>query len=286
MQFITKTQCFRGSWRDTAQALYKLPLTFCVTFMLLLIVSYTVDRSPMASFSRKIAYHGFLCLTTLLTLVVSANLAIRVSRYTLLGETRGTAKGSLQRYLLLPLITCCGVGILVPFALFLGFMLIYLLHSFGIANDASTALFVGGASIAFFFGGVGYVWVRLSLLYPHIAAGGKLDWRDAWYDSQDHFWEMLAMFICTTLPITIVSTVLEIYLPHVFAKLGSAGLLHDIWMFFAIVLHLVNLALCAACSTWIYRRFAKELQLPGSRPKSPRLRGPANLHERVKQAAS
>jgi hypothetical protein len=130
-----------------------------------------------------------------------------------------------------------------------------------------------------------FVRVRLILFYTNTAAGGDIQWRTAWYDTQGHFWAMLAFFILILLPFTIVSGLIVIYLPHVFKNLNADGLPHDLWILVCAIIHVIAAVANAACSTWLYRRFARGLQLPMSRQKLPPApRGPANLHQRIKQA--
>jgi len=112
---------------------------------------------------------------------------------------------------------------------------------------------------------VGAIWVfigvRLSLLYPSLAIGGRFALGAAWRDSRGHFWNVLGVSCVTALPLIACGVVALI-------GLGIAGVTPETvrtpaWFtVLAIGQSVVNIAFALLTSTalaWLYRRYANEL---------------------------
>ncbi|PTB22691.1 hypothetical protein C9I57_02730 [Trinickia symbiotica] len=103
-----------------------------------------------------------------------------------------------------------------------------------------------------------FVCARFSLLFCHVASGGKIRWRAAWHDTRGHCWRIVTSQFLTGLPVPLaivvaffmarfwVVTLAPESLPYVFS-LGQSLML------------VIALIVGAACSCWLYRRFAATL---------------------------
>jgi hypothetical protein len=103
--------------------------------------------------------------------------------------------------------------------------------------------------------GVSFVSARLSLLFPHTAAGGRIQWRAAWEDTRGHFWFISTAAVLAILPIVGIATVLTV----IAEMLGTAGAIGSLTLGLMVVQSVGTLlytATGATCSVWLYRKFA------------------------------
>jgi MFS family permease len=265
MQFTTLTECFKGSWRDTGRALLNMPQLIVVIFLLMLAEEYARDsvQSTMAaavSHSDKAVFALMMFAATLLAMIVGAILSVRIIRYALFGETRYSRDGSLRRYLLLSLMAAGGFVIFAIFIVLALVALNVLVEIGNVSDHARHRVFIVFAVIGVLAlcGGL-FLWVRLSLLFPHTAAGGQISWRSAWQATRSKFWAMLSLFILTTLPIVIISAALNFTSRHA-GNFISGRLMHSILILLSAGASLLTTIIAAACSAWIYRLYATEMR--------------------------
>jgi len=267
MQSITLSECFRGAWRDTGRALQKMPLLILVIFVLLLAAECFRDRLQISSqlsaeSSSKVVFGLFSFGIAILSAIVASILSVKVIRYSLFGDTPPNGDGALRRYLLLLLITTVGfiVFLLAAVAVIVG--LIFAMKRGGFAHGSTRQMLTISALIYALAICAGiFVCGRLSLLFPHAAAGGKLLWRHAWQDTRGHFWVVIATFFLTTLPIMIVSGSLGFLRLYAVTHFDASGLTYDIAAFLSSAATVLSVVTAGACSAWVYRRFARELHL-------------------------
>jgi len=267
MQPLTLTDCFKGAWRDTGRVLLKMPVLIFVVFALMLVTECIRDRLQIAAhpaldadaMSRgRSAFGAFI-----LTAIVSAILSVRVIRYALFGDASRSRDGALGRYILLMLIAFGGILAFLLALIVAAAVLIHTVKSSGAIRDLSYGVLGSyGAVYLLALCLIAFVWTRLSLLFPHTAAGGKIRWRSAWQDTRGHFWVMIVTFGLTILPIMIVSVVLGYVRLYALRQLDVSGLTYDIATFLSTAATVLSMITGAACSAWVYRRFATALQQP------------------------
>jgi len=266
------TECFKGAWRDTGRTLLKMPVLIFVIFALMLATECIRDRLQIASQPAldagamspgKSVLVLFSFGMFILTMVVSSILSVRVIRYSLFGDTPRSRDGALGRYMTLLLIAFGGILVFVLALVFATAVLIHAMKSGGATRDLKYGVLITyGVVYLLALCLIIFVWTRLSLLFPHTAAGGKIRWRSAWQDTRGHFWVMIATFGLTTLPIMIVSVVLAYVRLYALRQLDVSGLTYDISTFLSTAATVLSMVTAATCSAWVYRRFAAELQQP------------------------
>ncbi|MFM0158550.1 MULTISPECIES: hypothetical protein [Paraburkholderia] len=102
-----------------------------------------------------------------------------------------------------------------------------------------------------------YVTARSALLFPHIASGGKIEWRAAWRDTRGHFFAVAFIYgAASTLPTYVVAN-------YIIQYISSTRM--DIFLVFpaqASIKFILNLLGISALA-WIYLKFANDvLRLP------------------------
>jgi hypothetical protein len=276
MQDITLSQCLRGAWRDAASALRHMPTLFLLAFVLVLatgVAGYQVQLSAPASASSLTSITNgsaglgnslkSLGLTFLQSLVIAV-LAVQVIRFAMtLGVEPGASSSStpsthlwdagFRRYFLLCIVLVAAyVGATAAVVIaWIGLRLA------GLSSGTSTAAAATLGVLAVC--GMSYVSARLALLFPHTAAGGRLQWRAAWEDSRGHFWAISTTAVVAILPIVAIATVFTV-IAEMLATAGSIGSLTVGLLVVQSVVTLLYTATTATCSVWLYRRFGAVLR--------------------------
>ncbi|WP_031359538.1 hypothetical protein [Caballeronia sordidicola] len=284
MEDITLRQCLKGAWRDAASAVRHMPIVFLVAFVAVLATGtagYKAQFSGMAAsgaltaMTSSSAGHsdGFtqglisLGITFVQTLVLAV-LAVFVVRFAMKLSAEPVAASAtptpilpatrlwdagIRRYFLLCVALIAGyVGAtLAVMIVWIGLRLAGLSSGTSMAATATLAVLV--------VCGVSYVSARLSLLFPHTAAGGRIQWRAAWEDSRGHFWFIATAALLAILPIVGIATVLTV-VAEMLAAAGSIGSLTLGLMIVQSVGTLLYTATGATCSVWLYRKFAAILR--------------------------
>lgn len=255
MEPVTFNQCVRGAWKSARSTTFERPVVALILFVALLLTSYMQAKTnvELGADPSQAANTGLALIGALATLVKSCviiDVFLFVARHTLLGATatHGFAfiDKAFWRYVGASLLIVLGIlAAVVALSLFVVF-------AFGsrptwwwpMAVIALAAWLIG---------------VRLSLVFAHIAIGHEIQWRAAWQDSRGHFWSITLTYLVAMLPLIAVALVLAVvYLlavQHMISAAHHAQLIAlgvAVWTYAASSLH-------AACSAWLYRRYAMRL---------------------------
>ncbi|WP_158941186.1 hypothetical protein [Burkholderia sp. S171] len=281
MEDITLRQCLKGAWRDAASAVRHMPIVFLVAFVAVLATGTAgykaqfpgleASGSTLTAMTSSSAGHaagftqGLISLgVTFIQTLILAVLAVFVVRFAmkLSAEPVGASATSvpvppatrlwdagIRRYFLLCIALIAGyVGAMLAVAIvWIGLRLAGLSSGTSMAATATLAVLA--------VCGVSYVSARLSLLFPHTAAGGRIQWRAAWEDTRGHFWFITTAAVLAILPIVGIATVLTV-IAEMLATTGSAGSLTMGLLVVQSVGTLLYTATGATCSVWLYRKFA------------------------------
>jgi hypothetical protein len=290
MEDITLRQCLKGAWRDAASALRHMPIVFVLAFVAVLATG-TVGYK--AQFSEAAAAGGSLSATssssaghaaginqglislgvTLVQTLVLAVMAVLVIRFAMkLNAEPGAASAvpvvpatsatppaarfgvaGFRRYFLLCIALLAGyvAATLAVIVVWIGLRLSGLSSGTSMAAAATLAVLV--------ICGVSYVSARLSLLFPHTAAGGRIQWRAAWEDTRGHFWFITTAAVLAILPIIAIATVLTM-IAEMLATGGSIGSLTMGLMLVQSVGTVLYTATGATCSVWLYKKYGAILR--------------------------
>jgi hypothetical protein len=285
MEDITLRQCLKGAWRDAASAVRHMPIVFLVAFVAVLATGtagYKAQFPDMAAAGGSLsamtsssaghasaATQGLVSLgVTFVQTLVLAVLAVFVVRFAIKLHAEPGAVSArpapaappirlwdagVRRYFLLCIALIAGyVGAtLAVLIAWIGLRLA------GMSSGTSTAAAATLAVLAVC--GVSYVSARLSLLFPHTAAGGQIQWRAAWEDTRGHFWFITTAAVLAILPVVGIATVLTV-VAEMLATAASAGSLTMGLMVVQSVGTLLYTATGATCSVWLYRKFAAILR--------------------------
>ncbi len=277
MASITIGQCFKGAWTDGTRAIIEHPVFTLAVFALMLCLAsfqlqfhpYLPGMDPAARLHASVIQFG---LTLLHGLLVSC-LAVHATRFSLDNGASSRLKwlidGTWLRYIGL----FVGLGFVIAFAI----AATALICAFGVAFLSKTsgvrlAPFAGMLSVAVPLSVLAvlgtYPICRISLLFCHIAFGGKLAWRAAWNDSRGHVWSMIGTHLLVSLPFFAMLIVLvligrqtfisglanSVNAAHGFdGSIGSwVALVQTLWT-------IIGISVGASCSAWLYRRFASTI---------------------------
>jgi hypothetical protein len=106
---------------------------------------------------------------------------------------------------------------------------------------------------AFFF-----IYIRQTVLYCHVAVGGRAGWRIAWSDTRGHFWTIPATFFLAGLAIWAFA-VLNLVGIYITSCHGSTSIWTLPLAISSALGGIIGTVVYAAGSAWIYRRFASRL---------------------------
>ncbi|WP_374618609.1 hypothetical protein [Pandoraea sp.] len=265
MEPITFKQCFKGAWRDGFNALRHRPwlcLTIAVVILITSALSVSLKQLALtasqsgepAIYRLRIALMSFGVL--IVNCVAFSVLAIHVFRHTILGpETarQGHWYGrDLWRYLW------------TSIQIFVGFFVVWLMVAFAAAlalrvaghgnSYAALATLLALSVCALFF-----VLIRVSLVFPQIAAGRSKRWRAVWQDSRGHFWVMFGTTIAAILPLIVAGVVVTVLFAMLLQVLPAATTVVLGTLVLQTVLSVAWVAVATAVSGWLYRRYADRL---------------------------
>jgi len=285
MEDITLRQCLKGAWRDAASAVRHMPIVFLVAFVAVLATatagykaqfpgmeasggSLTAMTSSSAGHAAGFA-QGLISLgVTFVQTLILAVLAVFVVRFAMKLNAEPAAASTtsapilpatrlwdagIRRYFLLCIALIAGyVGAMLAVVIvWIGLRLAGLSSGTSMAATATLAILV--------VCGVSYVSARLSLLFPHTAAGGRIQWRAAWEDTRGHFWFITTAAVLAILPIVGIATVLTV-IAEMLATKGSTGGMTMGLMVVQSVGTVLYTATGATCSVWLYRKLAAILK--------------------------
>jgi hypothetical protein len=279
MEDITLNHCLKGAWRDAASALRHMPVPFLLVFVAVLatgIAGYEVQLSAPASAAflsssmtagnvaqaTALGYSATSLGISFVQCLVLAALAVQVIRFAMTlnlepGADSFTPSTRLwdagfRRYFLL-----CIVLVAAYVAATIAVVIAWIgLRLAGLSSGTSMAAAATLAVLAVC--GVSYVSARLALLFPHTAAGGRLQWRAAWEATRGHFWVITTTALVAILPIVAIATVLSI-IAEMLVAASSIGSLTVGLLVVQSVATLLYTATAATCSVWLYRKFGADL---------------------------
>lgn len=102
--------------------------------------------------------------------------------------------------------------------------------------------------------GCAYFFARSSLVFPHIAVGGYVDWRTAWRDTRGNFWKIACIeIIAVQSPTYILDTQVIPFIHSHFTMLVFLLLSQA-------TAKVLVISLSANCLAWLYRCFAREIR--------------------------
>ena len=250
------------AWGDAFRAVSTMPGLAGIVFAILLVlggVNLLLMPDPLKLAQTSMPFIQVVTLiTTIVTSFLLAPLAIAVHRMVLLGETT-------DRYALDPpsprYLRFVGFGILVT-----------VLWSL---PNALTSLSKGSETVSTVMGVVSFVLViviaivtlRRLILFPAIAVDAAgATWSNARNDTKGHSWRVLFIFICTLLPMTIVSMPLTFIL-LVPPRFGEAGKI--VFAVLSPAIHIVGLCALAAMASHLYKAYASRLIDPRGGAAAP-----------------
>jgi hypothetical protein len=255
MQQMTLMECVKHAWAsacDTAKAMPMLMLGVYVAYTALGWIAFAgrpvpggdtpsaalVIAADVASLVNSIVYLGFI---------------VKVHRFVLLreGATPLVPLGGK------PLARIFGVGILLTLALVVTAVLLY---------AVLRPHYSGGVAFLGFV--VGVVWifvaVRISLIFPSLAIGNRIDLRAAWHDSRGRFWSLFGTTFVAMLPIIVCGVVVLIFFG--LAGITPATLTSPARLLLLAagqgVANVVFALITGTTQSWLYRRYADRLPAP------------------------
>lgn len=250
---MTFMECVKRAWASAWEALTRMPALVLGTFVAYAALGWLGLAGRPIPGEGEAPSAGLVLaanLASLLNALVYVWFMLKVYRFVLLGERATPLMASGAK----------------PFARIVGLGFVMMLALLGIAAAFWLVLrpqHEGG--VAFLSLIVGAIWVfvgvRLSLLYPSLAIGGRFALGAAWRDSRGHFWSVLGVSCVAALPLLACGVVALI-------GLGIAGVTPEsvqtpAWVtVLAIGQSAVNVVfalLTSAALAWLYRRYANEL---------------------------
>jgi hypothetical protein len=264
MQQMTFMECVKRAWGSASEAVRQMPLLMLATF-----VAYTV-LGGIAFAGRPMPGEGELPspgpalvfaanIASLLNSLVYLAFIVKIHRFVLMRE-RETPLMPLAGK---PLLRMFGVGVCLTLTLIATALLLYAILR---------PRYEGG--LAFIGALVGVVWifvaVRISLLFPALSTGSRIDLRAAWHDSRGHFWSLLGVPFVAVLPLVACGIVVLI-------AIGLSGLTPASFatpsrlLLLAAGQSVANIAfalITSAALAWLYRRYADRLPAPPEAPEA------------------
>lgn len=253
MQQMTFMECVKRAWASAGQALTRMPALVLGTFVAYAVLGWLGLAGRPVPGEGDLPSAGLVLaanLASILNALVYFWFTLKIYRFVLLDERTTPLMGSAAK----PLARIVGLGLVLMLALMVLALAFWLVlrprHEGGVSF---LALVVGAIWV--------FITVRLSLLYPALAIGGRFAFGAAWRDSRGHFWSMLGVACVAALPLIACGAVALI-------ALGLTGVTPDTvqtpagFTALAIGQSVVNIAfamLTATAFAWLYRRYANEL---------------------------
>jgi len=258
------SDCFKMGWRDAIGAILNRPLLISIIFLLWLAstyFTYGLHFVPRGAVQTGLSASGTLrddllvfCSSTV-DFMVNTILAVQVMRYSTMGAEKSRSvqvmDAGFRRYAgLLILLALASIPLIAAFAI-LGLVETIVFHMHGLVVAICGTVIILCVAI--------YVYLRVSLVFCHVALGGRTRWRAAWADTREHVWTIAAARFVTTAPLLGLFILSMILKPTLVRYLSSDSVTYG---------YAVAVALCswlaisagAASSAWLYQRFAVQLR--------------------------
>lgn len=260
MQQMTFMECVKRAWVSAGEAFTRMPAVMLGAFALYAVLGWLALAGRPMPGEGDVPSAGLVLLGNLASIfnaLVYLWFTLKVYRFVLLGERTAPIMPNGAR----PMLRMLGLGVLMMlFFIGTGAGLWLALNPHSEASAAFLALIV--AAIWAFIG------VRVSLLYPALAIGGRFSLAAAWRDTQGHFWNLFGVSCVAALPLLACGVIALI-------GMGLAGISPAIvqtpgWFTaLAIMQSVANLAFALLTSTalaWLYRRYANALGASSNAP--------------------
>lgn len=260
MQQMTFGECVKRSWSSAREAATQMPLLMLGAFVVYTALGFVMFAGRYRPGMSEHPSTGMVlagAIASLLNLLVYLGFVIKIQRFVLLreGATPLVPLGGK------PHARMFGLGFIIGLAIFASAALLVLVLR---PHHAGGMTFIMFLVIALWI----FVAVRLSLLFPSISAGGRIDLRSAWHDSSGHFWSLVGVQLVAWLPLAacmIVGAIVAVIVARLAgvtpAVLASpAGLL-----LLAIgqgVGKIAFVLITSSSHAWLYRRYANKLSAP------------------------
>jgi hypothetical protein len=261
MQQMTFGECVKRTWTSAREAATEMPLLMLGAFAVYMALSFMagagryrpgVGEPP----SGGLAFAG--AIASLLNLVVYLGFVIKIQRFVLLREgiTPLVPLGGK------PLARMFGLGFVIGLAIVASAILLVVVLR---PHHAGGITFITVLVVALWI----FVGVRLSLLFPSISTGGRIDLRGAWHDTSGHFWGLVGVQFVTVLPLvacTIVGTIIAMAAVRAAGLTPAAALASPAWILLLAAgqgLGKTAFVLITSSShAWLFRRYANKLSAP------------------------
>jgi hypothetical protein len=261
METISIRECIFGIWRDTRQAIKHMPLLFLAVFVISLAAvygEYVWDALAQINGHSKIISDSMIKSPFMSELIGFMNgignavIAIPLIRFSLRDESLAIENASVRVYVRYFIFW---IGLIVA-----SMIILISIHFFGSAilsiagiNQAGKISIIRTAKILVLCGCT-YLAARCSLVFPHIALGGQVDWFAAWRDTRGHFWKIACIeAIAVQLPGYIAGTQLLPFLRS-----------HYPTLIFVLPLRaaakVMAITLATICLAWLYKCFANNIR--------------------------
>ncbi|WP_322013808.1 hypothetical protein [Paraburkholderia sp. J12] len=258
MQQMTFMECVKRAWASTREALTQMPLFLLGVFVAYTVLVWVAFAGRPVPGAGEVPSGGLVFaadIASLLNAVLYLVFTVKVYRFVLLRE--GTAPlfplgGK-------PLLRMFGVSVTLTLALIVtGLVLYAVLQPHYSGGKAFLGVIVGVAWI--------YVAVRISLLFPSLALGNRIDLRAAWHDSHGHFWALFGVIFVAVLPLVVIGFLVLLFIglagitPVAVHSPGRLLLLAAGQSLASLIFSLV----ASSAQAWLYRRHAERLPAPPS----------------------
>ena len=266
MESVTFHQCVKGAWRDSWRYLQHQP-AMALSFLLGAWLSQWIEAVlvPDRTLPFRLITYVPLGVFELLKIALFSVLTIQAMRFVLL-EKREVVEApffasSYWRYLGITFGMALVLMIIVILGIALGIgrgstfaviaMLAFSLQRHGVAVLVPVVM---GASVAVAVCAGGFLLGRFSLLSTHAAIGGAVRVRDAWADTHGHYWSIVLTQFGALVPVLVVWLLLTAL--QATARRHGLGAMNGLG---AALVYVGTLCVGAACSAWLYRRYANAL---------------------------
>lgn len=258
MEAITFRQCVKGAWRDGWRYVRHRPALVAAMFAMAWLAPFAEtalrpDRIPPFRVVTWIPLGMFELAET----VLFSLLTVQAVRFVLLDSREADAEPLFGRNYWRYLGLACVLYLFIAFVAVLGLAL-WAAVAFALTKhqpDLSSLVRIAkGPSILLIIGIAFFIWLRFSLLSTHVAIGGAVRVRATWSDTRGHCWSLLLTSMVAALPMMVVSGAMA--LGEVAARQHGLG---GVDAFGRAIANVGTFCISAACSAWLYRRYAVRL---------------------------
>lgn len=254
MQEMTFSECVKRAWASAAQAAAGMPIVLIGTFVMYALFGWFALAGRPVPTEGVAPSPGLVLLGNLASIVNSLVylwFTLKVTRFVLLGERSTPLMPAGAR----PFLRLLAVALILVVGLAAVMLMLWLVLRPQYEGGVTFLALVIGAIWIF-------VTVRLSLLFPSIAIGGRIAFGTAWRDSRGHFWSLFGVVFVAALPVAFAGFV-------ILAGMGIAGVSPDVvqtpaWYTALAIGQSVGNVIFALITTtalaWLYRRYGNALK--------------------------